>query len=373
MDCLFAIFKAGILCIVIGLCGTRTVSFAQQLDLTVNQTDSVARAFSINGRRVDNCLYWRRAERFVVLSALYGVWVIQAATDTPNVQRLPIERPAWICEAEDQLIIGLAPVDTAIDRVSDSQIHVVARDLSSQRMTIEGMPAGVQFASCLGDIEGETVLFCASSTPTKVAEEAAGVNAQQLVRVGSTTAMVAGRRTEFVSSDGSIPVFARLGEDIIAVGLQPAPVVFHTIHRVRDLEASAKLSGNLDDTIDLKPLLGCTRAAFTTNLQRAVFATDERMWIIDPVSKSLFSFDVELSGCRTMAILEDGTALLLFGSGLSALSLENSATKTRRNRLMWTIKERGAEYNCGAVDKDGKMAICGTVDGYIDLITLPQK
>ena len=373
MDSLFAISRAGILCIVIGLYGTRTASFAQQLDLTVSQTDSVARVLSINGRRVDNCIYWRRAELFVVLSALYGVWVVQSATDTPKVQRLPIERPAWICEAEDRLIIGLAPADAAIGRVSDSQIHVVARDLSSKRMTVEGMPAGVQFASCLGDIEGETVLFCASSTPTKVAKDFAGVNAQQLVRIGSQTARVLGRRTEFVSSDGSIPVFARFNDDIIAVGLQPTTVVFSNIYKARDLNHSAKLSGNLGDTIDLKLLSVCTRAAFATNHQRAAFATDERLWIIDAMSKSLVSLDVELSGCRAIVVLEDGKELLLFGSGLSALSLEKSPIKTRGNRLKWTIKANGAEYNSGAVHEDGKIAICGTVDGYVDLITLPQE
>ncbi|MFO0976860.1 MAG: hypothetical protein U0996_10705 [Planctomycetaceae bacterium] len=373
MDSLFEISRTAILLIVIGICGTPTASFAQELDLTANQMHSVARIWSIDGRRVDNCIYWRKAKRFVVLSALYGVWVVDAATDTPKVQRLPIERPAWICEAEDRLIIGLAPVDAAIGQVSDSQIQVFARDLSSERMTVEGMPAGVQFASCVGDIAGETVLFCASSTPTKVAEEVAGVNAQQLVRIGNQAATVIGRRTEFISSNGSIPVFARLREDVVAVGLQPATLVFGNIHEVRDLEVSAKLSGNLDDTIDLNPLSGCTRAAFTANLRRAAFATDERLWIIDPMSKSLFSVDVELSGCRSMAVLEDGTAVLLFGNGLTALSLENSVTKTRRNRLKWTIKERGAEYMCGAVDEDGKIAICGTVDGYIDLITLPQK
>jgi len=77
----------------------------------------VQRIDSLNGRRVDSCLYWQHGDAFVYMSYLYQASIARKDGNKYLVQKLDVTSPTWICDCGESLVVGVKLKDTSFETV----------------------------------------------------------------------------------------------------------------------------------------------------------------------------------------------------------------------------------------------------------------
>ena len=98
----------------------------------------VQRIDSLNGHRVDSCLYWQHGDAFVYMSFLYQASIARKDGDKYLVQKLDVTSPGWICDCGESLVVGVEQKGTSeyLFAPANARIQVFDNELKASK-TIE--------------------------------------------------------------------------------------------------------------------------------------------------------------------------------------------------------------------------------------------
>ena len=213
-----------------------------------------------------------------------------------------------------------------------------------------------------------TTLFCSTNTLERNGSDFAVYFQQQLIRIENGGATVIRRSERQLSEHGSPLVFARSGEDILAFGLPLESIVYRSVGKYFDLRFDVRWFQGANNKIDLAPIKSPRRASRASLSPRVAFVSDDHLWIFDPEGDDVECHNVfNVHSFKDVALFNNGKSLLLAGNGFVALPVEDlSVPGAIRERTV----ETGGVYNRCAIDSDEKHALCGTVDGFLDIVEI---
>ena len=332
----------------------------------------VQRIDSLNGHRVDSCLYWQHGDTFVYMSFLHQVSVARKDGDKYLVQKLDVDSPGWICDCGDSLVIGVGQKGTSdyLFAPAYARIQVFDNELkASKTIEIPESNESIDFVSCVQSAPESTVLFCATSKLERKGGDVVVSFEQQLIRIRNTEATVIHRSQPFVSKDGRFPVFAVSGDDIIAIGLQADPIIYRSVGKYLDLRFDVRWFHGSNGMIDLAPIKSPDRASCASNSSQVAFISDDQVWTFDPGSDRVAGDSFNAASLKDVALFDSGNKVLLVGDELVALPFKSLAVSgaLREHRIS---ADAGVYHRC-AIDTDGNDALCGTILGFLHIVQLP--
>ena len=252
----------------------------------------------------------------------------------------------------------------------NARIQVFDRALTpSKIMEVPDSNKNIDYVSCVRSDNDSILLFVSTAKLKKTGNNTLANFEQQLLLVKGNEASVIHRSEPHISADGRIPVFARSGDDILAVGLKPDPIAFRSVGTHLDLRDEERWFNGVNGGIDLAPIKSPRSGSGAIDSLRVAFISDDRLWIFDPDSDRVEGYDLaDMPPFSDAAPFEGGKRIFLAGSGVVAQPLE--VLSFSRTRRFPRINPRST-YHCCAVNPNGKDALCGTVDGFLDIVQIP--
>lgn len=332
----------------------------------------VQRIDSLNGRRVDSCLYWQHGDAFVYMSFLYQASIARKDGDKYLVQKLDVTSPGWICDCGESLIVGVERNGTSdyLFAPANARIQVFDDELKASKIIeIPDSNESIDFVSCVQIAPESTVLFCATSKLERKGGDVVGSCEQQLIRIRNNEATVIHRSQPFVSKDGRYPVFAVSGDDIIAIGLQADPIIYRSVGKYLDLRFDVRWFHGPNGVIDLAPIKSPDRASCASDSQKVAFISQDDVWTFDPSSDRVAGNSFNTAPLKDVAFFDNGNKMLLVGNELVALPVK-SLSVSGALREHQISGDTGVCHRC-AIDTNGKVALCGSIFGFLDIVQLP--
>ena len=332
----------------------------------------VQRIDSLNGRRVDSCFYWQHGDAFVYMSFLYQASIARKDGDKYLVQKLDVDSPGWICDCGESLIVGVERNGTS-DNLFDpanARIQIFDRALTASKIIeIPDSNEAMDFVSCVRSDQDSTLLFCACSKLERKGDELVVSFEHQLIRVRNNEATVIHRSQPFVSKDGRFPVYAVSGDDIIAVGLQSDPIIFRSVGTFLDLRFDVRWFQGPNGMIDLAPIKSPDRASCASGSPKVAFISDDHVWTFDPGSDRVAEISFNTAPFKDVALFENANKVLLVGNELIALPVKSLSVSGALREHQ--IRANAGPYHRCAIDTNGKVALCGSIIGFLDIVQLP--
>lgn len=379
MDNNVKVFTMNQICILLLTVGAFVSPYGEVKRLHAQDSDGhplsnklVQRIDSLNGRRVDRCLYWQHGDAFVYMSFLYRISAARKNGDKFLVQNLNIDSPGWICDGGESLIVGVGRDGTADSLFAprNAKIQVFDQSLAASKIIeIPNSNQDIDYVSCVRSDNDSMVLFCSTSKLRKSGDDHILTFEQQLILVKDNEATVIHRSQPFISVDGFSPVFARSGDDILAVGLKPDPIVFRAVGKHLDLRYDDRWFNGVNGLIDLAPIKSPRSGSGSSDSLKVAFISDDRLWIFDPVGDRVEDYNVSnMSPSTDVALYENGKRFLLSGNGIVVLPVEMLSVSRPQHPMR--INPTSTYHRC-AVNPNGQVALCGTVDGFLDIVQIP--
>jgi len=331
----------------------------------------VQRIDSLNGRRVDRCLYWQHGDAFVYMSFLYQASIARKDGNKYLVQKLDVTSPGWICDCGESLVVGVEQKGTSeyLFAPANARIRVFDNELkASNTIEIPQSNESIDFVACVQSASESIVLFCSTSKLERRGGGVVASNEQQLIRIRNSEAEVIQRSQPFVSEDGRFPVFAVCGDDIIAIGLQADPIIYRSVGKYLDLRFDVRWFHGSNGLIDLASIESPDRASCASNSLQVAFISDDQVWTFDPGSDRVAGNSFHTAQLHDVAFFGSGNKVLLVGRELVALPVESLSISSALNKHR--ITDTGPYHRC-AIDTNGRVALCGTIFGFLDIVQLP--